>query len=79
MVEKIIAWVVEEPQVIRDLDFDETQHLTNFVDRARGRGRVVVGLDTGPRLVVICCYRLWVHLYFFLCADFQLSRRLFHK
>ena len=31
MVEKIIAWVVEEPQVIRDLDFDETQYLTNFV------------------------------------------------
>ena len=35
MVEKIIAWVVEEPQVIRDLDFDETQYLTNFRDRAR--------------------------------------------
>ena len=58
MVEKIIAWVVEEPQVIRDLDFDETQYFAKFGGRARGRGRVVVGLDIGPRLVDICCYRL---------------------
>ena len=33
MVEKIIAWVVEEPQVIRDLDFYETQYLTDLGDR----------------------------------------------
>ena len=81
MVKKIIAWVVEEPQVIRDLDFDETQYLTNFEDRAIGIGRVVVGLDTGPRLVVICCYRSWVHFYFLyvLIFNFQLSWRLFHK
>ena len=81
MVEKIIEWVVEEPQVIKDLDFDETQYLTNFGDRARGRGRVVVSLGIGQRLVVICCYRSWVHFYFLyaLIFNFQLSWRLFHK
>ena len=36
-----------------DLDFHKEQYFTNFRGRARGRGRVVVGLDTGPRRVVI--------------------------
>ena len=36
-----------------DLDFDKAQYFTNCRRRARGRGRVVVGLDIGSRLVVI--------------------------
>ena len=36
-----------------DLDFHKAQYFTNCRGRARGRGRVVVGLDTGPRRVVI--------------------------
>ena len=34
-----------------DLVFDKAQYIINF--RVKGRGRVVVGLDIGSRLVVI--------------------------
>ena len=57
---EIGAWVVEKPQVIRDLDFaeltwilQELNILSNFRGTAGDRCRVVVGYDIGSRLVVI--------------------------